>query len=130
MELIIYRRTKMITDSLKKETVKKLKVLVHQLVEDNIENIVSSGFSEITEAEIREELRYYPGKMTLPPNEAYQNWEGEIDIYEVEYKSPPNYEGTFSLYYDGEQSDLTLKFNIYVENDNGILIKIRDLDVM
>ncbi|MEW4211617.1 hypothetical protein Q0O85_24050 [Priestia megaterium] len=120
----------MITDSLKKETVKKLKILIHQLVEGNIENIVSSGFSEITEAEIREELRYYPGKMTLPPNEAYQNWEDEIDIYEVEYKSPPNYEGTFSLYYDEERSDLTLKFNIYVENDNEILIKIRDLDVM
>ncbi|MGF9892978.1 hypothetical protein ABEX78_30345 [Priestia megaterium] len=120
----------MITDSLRKETGKKLKVLVHQLVEDNIENIVSSGFSEITEAEIREELRYYPGKMTLPPNETYQNWEGEIDIYKVEYKSPPNYEGTLSLYYDGEQSDLILKFNIYVENDNRILIKIRDLDVM
>jgi len=128
MELIIYRRTKMITDSLKEMV--KLKILIHQLVEGNIENIVSSGFSEITEAEIREELGYYPGKMTLPPNEAYQNWEDEIDIYEVEYKSPPNYEGTFSLYYDEERSDLTLKFNIYVENDNEILIKIRDLDVM
>ncbi|GAB1786537.1 DUF7668 domain-containing protein [Priestia megaterium] len=87
-------------------------------------------FSEITEAEIREELRYYPGKMTFPPNEAYQNWGEEIDIYEVGYKSPPNYEGTINLYYDGEQSDLTLKFNIYVENNDEILIKIRDLDVM
>ncbi|GAB1780546.1 hypothetical protein PMEGAS67_60230 [Priestia megaterium] len=120
----------MITNSLKRETVEKLKVLIHQLVEGNIENIVSSGFSEITEAEIREELRYYPGKMTLPPNAAYQNWEEEIDIYEVGYEAPPNYEGTFNLYYDGEQSDLTLKFNIYVENDNEISIKIRDLDVM
>lgn len=63
----------MITNSLKRETVKKLKVLIHQLAEGNIEKIVSSGFSEITEAEIREELRYYPGKMTLPPNAAYQN---------------------------------------------------------
>ena len=116
----------MITYSLKRETVEKLKVLIHQLVEGNIENIASSGFSEITEAEIREELRYYPGKMTLPPNAAYQNWEEEIDIYEA----PSNYEGTFNLYYDGEQSDLTLKFNIYVENDNEISIKIRDLDVM
>ena len=120
----------MITDSLKRETVKKLKILIHELVKGNIASIVSSGFSEITEVEIREELGYYPGKMTLPPNEAYQNWEEEIDIYEVGYEPPPNYEGTFSLYYDGEQSDLTLKFNIYVENDENILIKIRDLDVM
>ncbi|MEK4626054.1 hypothetical protein ABEU98_30090 [Priestia megaterium] len=120
----------MITDSLKRETGKKLKVLIDQLVEGNIENIVSSGFSELTEAEIREELQYYPGKMNLPPNAAYQNWGEEIDIYEIGYKPPPNYEGTINLYYDGEQSDLTLKFNIYVENNDEILIKIRDLDVM
>lgn len=68
--------------------------------------------------------------MILFLNEVYKNWEDEIDIYEVEYKFLFNYEGIFSLYYDGEWSDLILKFNIYVENDNEILIKICDLDVM
>lgn len=67
-------------------------------------------------------------QLKKPPKEL--PWEEEIDIYEVGYEAPPNYEGTFTLYYDGEQSDLTLKFNIYVENDNEISIKIRDLDVM
>ncbi|MGX2959815.1 hypothetical protein JNUCC23_11210 [Peribacillus sp. JNUCC 23] len=45
-----------------------------------------------------EELNYYPGTMTLPPDSTYENWEDEIDIYEVAFEPPPSYRGEIVLY--------------------------------
>jgi len=120
----------MIKESLKLEIVKRLKIIVNELVKNNISGIVNSNLSEISEEEIKEELGFYPGIMTTPPDQAYVRWDDGIDIYKVQYNPPPHYEGTFRLYFDGEESDLTLKFNVYIEKNEKVLVKLRDLDVM
>ncbi|MFJ7976757.1 hypothetical protein ACIQZI_13825 [Peribacillus sp. NPDC096379] len=120
----------MLTENVKEQLVLQLKGLINDLVEGEISKIVSSGRSLMSIEEIMEELNYYPGTMTLPPDSTYENWEDEIDIYEVAFEPPPSYQGEIVLYYDNEQSDLWLKFDVIQEQNETTFVKIRGLDVM
>ncbi|MEI4828800.1 hypothetical protein WAX78_15005 [Bacillus sp. FJAT-53711] len=120
----------MVTKNIKEQVVVQLKELINDLVRGNISEIISTGRSLMTVEEILEELDAYPGTMTYPPDSTYENWEDEIDIYEVAYEPPPNYQGEMVLYYDNEQSDLWLKFDVIKKENDTLTVKLRDLDVM
>ncbi|WP_407545271.1 hypothetical protein [Priestia sp. HNGD-A6] len=118
-----------------------VKGVVGELVQNNIASLPLEDNTETMD--LREELDYYPGVMTLPPEEAYYQLDDVIYIYKQtvpHFRLGKNnlkkrfpkllYMVDFDLYYDNERSDLTLQCNIYEDKDGEWVIKIRSIHVM
>lgn len=114
-----------------------LKPIVQNLVDGNF-SILSANSqieSELTEQDILEEINFYPGTMTIPPDNAYHNWDETIHLFE---KDKPikienltlTYHLDFDLFFDNELSDLTLQCNIYEDNHSNLSIKIENIHVL
>ncbi|KFM98695.1 hypothetical protein D0U04_17860 [Bacillus clarus] len=114
-----------------------LKPIIQNLVDDNL-SILSSNSqieSELTEQDIIEEINLYPGTMTLPPDNAYHNWDKTIHLFEKD--KPIKVENLtltdhldFDLFFDNKLSDLTLQCNIYEDNHSNLSIKIENIHVL
>lgn len=118
-----------------------VKGIVEELVENNVESLPLEDDTETMD--LIEELDYYPGVMTLPPEEAYYQLDDIIYIYKQTVphfrlgknnfkKAFPKllYMVDFDLYYDNERSDLTLQCNIYEDKHGKWFIRVSNIHVM
>ncbi len=118
-----------------------VKGIVEELVENNVESLPLEDDTETMD--LIEELDYYPGVMTLPPEEAYYQLDDIIYIYKqtvpqfrlgkyIFKKAAPKllYMVDFDLYYDNERSDLTLQCNIYEDKHGKWFIRVSNIHVM
>ncbi len=104
-----------------------LRSLVHDLVLGNISLIVKDGRNgRLTEEEVVRALEEYPGKLTMPPESAFEGF----DLLEIENTNPPEWSIDFDLWYDDSQSDLTLIASVVKKQDGIIEIAIDDIHVL
>jgi hypothetical protein len=104
-----------------------LKRIVRDLVDKNYKKLEKEGLlKNFTAEDLKAEIQDYPGTMTLPPVEFFNKFR-RYD-YEVPGDEIAGIE--FTLWFDGEESDLTLLLDFF-EVDEGIYYpKIYDLHVL
>ncbi|PLR77521.1 hypothetical protein CU633_09990 [Bacillus sp. V3-13] len=89
-----------------------LKPLVNSLVKGEYEFIQQSGRSGLyTAGELKDLIDDYGGKLTIPPEEDYEN----INIIAID--NEPEYVVEYELWVNGEKSDLTLSCTIHIKED-------------
>lgn len=102
-----------------------LKELVNNLVKGNYPKLIQSGMiGRLSEDEVRTAIIEYGGTLTLPPDEAYES--NALRIRKL--TNYPEYAIALDLWIDGEQSDLSLTANVFV-NDDGNVEKIEMDDI-
>lgn len=85
-----------------------IKGFVEQLVVGNYQAIIDMSYDkqwQNAEA-IANEIKSYPGRITLPPPIAYQN----IHVYQ--YNDGSGYMLEFALWFDNKESDLEIKVDV------------------
>jgi len=90
-----------------------IRAFVEQLAAGDYQAVVDLSFvKDRLRAEwIEDEIKDYPGQITLPPDSAYQN----IEVYP--YDDGSGYGLDFPLWFDNEKSDLEIRINA---------VKVRD----
>lgn len=92
-----------------------------EIIKEIINNLINKKYNYIIEKsiekrcnadDIKAEIDDYPGSLTLPPNEAFDNFE----FYEIENKNEQIVD--FFLWFDDEQSDLMIQVLIYTDKIN------------
>ena len=105
---------------------KLLEDLVGDLVQEKYESIVNTGKGGgLSQKEIKNAIESYPGHITMPNHKFFSNF------HKYEYR-PPHKKGClveFELWYDEQESDLTLSAEILEENGE-FNIKIIDIHVL
>lgn len=74
--------------------------------------------------EIEEIINEYGGSLTIPPESAYES------LYVGQIRDTNEYLVQFDLWFDNEESDLTLMCETIVEENGQIKIWIDDIHVM
>lgn len=104
-----------------------LKSLVTLLVDSKYAEVVAQNRNgRLSESEIEEALKDYPGNITLPPDSAYDR----VIIYDIYDKSIDARKIEFDLWYDGEASDLTLSADVHRGKSGEFEISIDDIHVL
>lgn len=103
-----------------------LKGIVTQLVTGDYESLESAQYEPVISAE---ELQYgieeYPGKLTMPPDWAFSEW----DAIPVTVSNVPEWALVFDLWYDDEVSDNSLEMSVF-EVDGKLEFTIDNIHVM
>lgn len=110
---------------MKKEDIYMLvKKCVELLVSGNLLEIDKSGMNgRLSLEEVRHALSEYPGELTIPPADAYER----MHIYE---RAPTGWQNVeFELWYNGNESDLTLSVRVREISGRGEL-QIMDIHVL
>ncbi|MGA8943303.1 MAG: hypothetical protein WB502_11420 [Thermoactinomyces sp.] len=112
----------------KQKIVKELRELIENLVNKNYLNLYHAGhLGDYTPEEIDNIIKGYKGNLTLPPESAFEN----VYIYEVINKEKiKKFAIDFDLWFDNEQSDLTLQCDVVVKQDGNIIMEIYDIHVL
>ena len=98
--------------------------LVEDVVEGNFQNLVNDGRFRVGKIEdFVAVLNEYPGALTMPPDEAYE----DLDMVE---SVRGDVLVDFYLWYDGKKSDLTLQAVIETSNEGQKSIYIEDCHVL
>jgi len=109
------------------EIVSVLKRLVERLVANDIDGLVRQGENgRLSMEEIVNTLQDYPGKISLPPDEAYSN-AVEYAIYDKKLEAR---KVEFDLWFDGDVSDLTLSADVRRGDFGNLVISIDDIHVL
>ena len=124
-----------------KKVAELVKCAVEKLVKNNIDTLPLEDNTVIED--LREELDYYPGFMTLPPEKAYYQLDDVLYIYKQtvpHFRLGKNgfkevfpkllYMVDFDLYYDNERSDLTLQGNVYEDKNGEWFFRVSNIHVM
>jgi hypothetical protein len=112
---------------IKNEISKIVNQLIYDLVSGNYEKIENDGrIGRLNKDEVYEAITSYPGKITMPPTKAFE----DFDIYEVKNASKEKWTLDFDLWYDNEQSDLTLGATIERTEAGKLIISIDDIHVL
>ncbi len=103
-----------------------LKALVKDIVTQNYTAIDNDGrIGRLTVSEFEKAIKEYPGKLTLPPDEAYQH----LHYYPRKQKSDEEGIVEFELWFDEKESDLTLSAT-FIKKRGTWRIRIDDLHVL
>jgi hypothetical protein len=106
---------------------KSVKNLVILLVNHNFSSIEKNGFlGRLTKEEVETAISEYPGKISMPPDDAYQ----DIVVYDIYDKNNEARKVEFDLWYDGEVSDLTLSLNISKGERDELTVEIDDIHIL
>jgi hypothetical protein len=90
-----------------------IKEIVNNLINKNYDYIIERSIEKRCNADdLKTEIDDYPGNLTLPPNEAFDNFE----FYEIEDKD--ELIADFFLWFDNEPSDLMIQVLIYTDKIN------------
>ncbi len=104
-----------------------LKNLVLLLASLKFEQIVKRNENgRLTLSELEKAINEYPGKITIPPDSAY----GNTYVYDVYNRKSEARKIEFDLWYDDEESDLTLSADIHKNDDGKYIIMIDDIHVL
>jgi len=104
-----------------------LQNLVFLLVSSKYSEIVGRGENgRLSVDEIETAINDYPGKLTAPPNEAYDS----AFVYEVYDKTSEARKVEFDLWYDNEPSDLTLSVDVHKDSNGVLTVSIDDIHVL
>ena len=104
-----------------------VKKLVSLLVSGEIQEITRRGMNgRLTANEIATAISEYPGVLSNPPDEAYD----EIQLYDVYDEVTGSRKAEFELWYDDDVSDLTLSMDIRGDQDNTYRVSIDDIHVL
>lgn len=110
-----------------KKEIQLLRALVERLSKNEVDEIVRLGQNgALSKDEIEGAINDYPGAIAPPPAEAYDNIV-EYDIYDM---CSGARKVEFDLWYDGEESDLTLLVDISRSCNGGYVIRIDDIHVL
>lgn len=113
--------------NIKKEISKIVNQLIFDLVSGDYEKLINDGrIGRLNKDEIFEAINSYPGKITMPPLKAFD----DFDIYEVKNASKEKWTLDFDLWYDNERSDLTLGATIERTEAGNLNISIDDIHVL
>lgn len=85
-----------------------VRAFVEQLVSGNYQAAVDLSFDKdrLRAKWMEDEIKDYPGQITLPPDSAYQN----IEVYPRDDGS--GYGLDFALWFDDEKSDLEIRVDV------------------
>jgi hypothetical protein len=109
----------------KRRIIQLVKTIVQDLVQGNLENLVTDGRSgELTKEQLMESILHYGGNFTSPPIETYE----KMDIYEVEQGK--NFTVDYDLWVDGKKSDLTLQCDVDLQDWDKPRIVITNIHVL
>ena len=108
-----------------------LKECVECFVRKDFKQIEKRGFSgRLSIEEIKNAIYSFPGKISMPPSYAFNNF----DKYDYEIKESEKEKALcfieFNLWFDGDESDLTLSSEIIENNKGEYLLKIEDIHVL
>ncbi len=108
--------------SVEKKVILLLKQLVQDLVNERYQYLVLDGrIGRLTEEELKNAINMYRGKITLPPDDAFNF----IDIYPI--NNTKDYALDFDLWVNGQRSDLTLCCTVSFDEKGKVSISIDDL---
>lgn len=89
-----------------------LKVLVASLVAGQFEDVYQKDRNKrLSKAEIESVISEYPGEHTFPPDEAFDNY------YDYGNEKADEIYIEFNLWFDNQESDLSISLTLYQEND-------------
>ena len=112
---------------IKNEISKIVSQLIFDLVSGDYEKLEYDGrIGRLSKDEVSEAISSYPGKITMPPPKAFD----DFDIYEVKNSSNEKWTLDFDLWYDNERSDLTLGATIERTEAGKLIISIDDIHVL
>lgn len=104
-----------------------LKELVGRLALNKIDLIMKDGQNgRLSEEEIKDVIDGYPGMISLPPENAYS----DMVVFDVNNAYPNSRMGEFDLWFDSEESDLTLSFEVRKDEGGCMFIQIDDIHVL
>lgn len=104
-----------------------VKEVVFLLVEGKFSEVVRlSKNGQLTEMEIALALSDYPGELTAPPERAFEN----VVVYEACDDCPEVRSAEFELWYDNQESDLSLCFQLRELQGGGYDLKLDDIRVL
>ncbi len=104
-----------------------LKNLVSLMVHSEISEIVlRKENGRLSEEEIRRALNEYPGSLCMPDDIAFDK-AVSYEIYDDDNQARII---EFDLWYDGEESDLTLSIDAFKNIEGGFSISIIDIHVL
>ncbi|MGL4998268.1 MAG: DUF7668 domain-containing protein [Cetobacterium sp.] len=104
-----------------------LKRIVQDLVDKNYEQMKDNGFifERVDLEALKEEIDYYPGDMTMPPEEQFKNF----DRYDYTVPGDEVASVEFDLWYDGKKSDLMLSVDFIKDGKGGYYGRLYDVHV-
>lgn len=92
---------------------KILKQVVSLLIDKNYDQIIQESIEKRCNPEdIQAAIESYPGKISMPPNEAFNDFE----LYKVEDSDEIIID--FFLWFDNQKEDLMIKIILYLDNEN------------
>lgn len=101
-----------------------IREFVKQLVAKNYQKVVDLSFNKILNAEwIEKEIKDYLGRITIPPDSAYQ------DIEVNPYNDGSGYWVNFPLWFNDESSDLELIIDVK-KSDGKLYFSLEDIHVL
>lgn len=107
--------------------VKLVESIVILLVDHKLNILESNGcLGRLTKEEVERAISDYPGRISKPPAESYQ----DIVIYDVYDEASEARKVEFDLWYEGEVSDLTLSLDVYTGDEGRLKVEIEDIHIL
>lgn len=105
----------------------ELKRLVEDLVAGNYRAIVADGRGgHCDEEDLQAAVEEYGGKLTMPPEEAFE----KLDVVKKTHREVATFHVIFTMWVDGEPSDLTLESLVVFKDSEEATICVEGLHIL